>query len=444
MAPARFRLLTLWLLWALPVSAQPADSVKAFSSPHRPLLSWPRSLWTAVVYPLGAFTIYAERTELPRRAVDWFTNSQRTFGVFPQLQLGGETGSGGGVRSFHTNLFGRGKQFAGSYLFSRSNRHQLQVRYRDPALRGGPWQWELGGDFLRTDNGDATINGAAEEDEAFRLRLGQFDLRAALGWSSNAGALAAYTSGLHLEASAGYGRRDLHQVAGLPLTGDAYHGLGRRLSLGWVGGRLAYDSRDYTPPRATLSHPLNYQFPGRILRREGELYHNFRNLAYPERGGLLQVGGELAWGEAGTRFWRQEAEFQRFFTLFWRERVLALRARLDRVMALGSGQIPYADLPTLGGSQRLRGYHRGSLRGQGALLLSAEYRYPVWDTWNAVLFWDEGQAFDRYGQLEPGRLHTAYGAGLVLRTSRAFLLSLHLAHSAEEPALAGFALEQEF
>jgi len=436
------RLSLLLLLWALPVAAQPADSV--FASPRNSPLSWPRLLWTGLVHPLGMFTIYAERTELPRRALDWFTNAERTFGVFPYAQLGGETGSGGGVRSFHSNLFGQGIQFEGFYVFSRSNRHQLQARYRDPAIGGGPWQWELGGGFLRTDSEDATINGVAEESELFRLRLEQLDLRAALGWRHNAGSLEEYTRGFSLEASAGYGRRGLDQVEGLPLAGDAFYGLSRTLSLGWIGGRLAYDSRDYASPQTTLSHPLNYQFPGRILHREGEMYHSFRNLSYPEGGGLLLLGGELAWGEGDSRFVRLEAEAQRFFTLFWRERILALRARLDRVHALGSGKVPYADLPALGGSQRLRGYHRGSLRGEGALLLSAEYRYPIWDTWNAFLFWDEGQVFAEYGQVEPDRFRTAYGAGVVLRTSRALLLSLRVGHSAEEKALTGFSLEQEF
>jgi hypothetical protein len=437
-----FLLLLAGLAAPLPASAQPADSV--FSSPRNYLLSWPRLLWTGLVQPLGAFTVYAERTELPRRAADWFTNAERTFGVFPWVQLGGETGSGGGLRSFHSDLFGRGKQFEGFGIFSRPNRRQFQALYRDPALGGGPWQWELGANLLHTDSEDATINGEAEESEVFRLRLEQFDLRAALGWQSNAGPLAEYTRGLSLEASAGYGRRELAQVEGLSLEGDRFHGLGRALSLGWVGGRLAYDSRDYAPPQGALSHPLNYQFPGRILRREGELYHSFRNLSYPEGGGLLLVGGEVAWGEERTRFARLEAEAQRFFTLFWRERILALRARLDRVVALDSGRIPFADLPALGGSQRLRGYHRGSLRGEGALLLSAEYRYPIWDTWNAFLFWDEGQVFDEYGQVALDRFRTAYGAGVALRTSQALILSLRVGHSNREPALAGFSLEQEF
>ena len=92
----------------------------------------------------------------------------------------------------------------------------------------------------------------------------------------------------------------------------------------------------------------------------------------------------------------------------------------------------------------MRGYRRGSFRGEGSLLFSAEYRYPVWDTWNAFLFWDEGQVFDRYGDLDPGGFEHSYGAGISVRTERAFLFGLRIARSDEEEALAGFSLEKEF
>ena len=106
--------------------------------------------------------------------------------------------------------------------------------------------------------------------------------------------------------------------------------------------------------------------------------------------------------------------------------------------------IPYSDLTTLGGGQRLRGYKRGFFRGQGSLLLSAEYRYPTWDTWNAFLFWDEGQVFSEYGALGRDRFEYSYGAGISLRTERALLLGVCIARSTEEAGLVGFSLEKEF
>lgn len=80
----------------------------------------------------------------------------------------------------------------------------------------------------------------------------------------------------------------------------------------------------------------------------------------------------MASGSDDVGFTRLGAELQRYQTLFWKERVLAVRVRLDKVFPDDDGFAPY-DLPTLGGSTRLRGYKRGTYRGEGALLLAAEF-----------------------------------------------------------------------
>ena len=221
-------------------------------------------------------------------------------------------------------------------------------------------------------------------------------------------------------------------------------GANEAINLLSVGARWAFDDRDFKPPVRTVSHPLNYQFPGRVLLLADDRYYSLRDTAFPERGGLARVEADYVIGSGDVRYFRYAAEIQRFFTLFYSNRILALRARLEKAHPFGDGTIPYSDLTTLGGSQRLRGYKRGHFRDQGSLLFSAEYRYPIWDTWNALLFWDQGQVFGEYGALETDRFEYSYGAGLSLRTERAFLLGLHLARSEEEKALAGVSLEREF
>ena len=210
-----------------------------------------------------------------------------------------------------------------------------------------------------------------------------------------------------------------------------------------LGARLAYDDRDFKPPTRTLTHPLIYQFPGRVLREHGGLFHSFRDLFYPERGGLIQAEFDYVTG-GDADFIRYVAEVQRFHTLFWSNRILAGRLRLEKTHSISGGFVPFPDLPTLGGSQRLRAYERGAFRGEGALLLALEYRYPIWDTWNAFLFYEEGQVFDEYGDLDSGEFNSSIGFGLTLRTEGAFLLGVRVAHSAEEKLLTGFSLEQEF
>ena len=443
------------LLLSAPISDAAADTTDVYATRHNHLLSLPRLLWTGLVYPLGAFTIYAEGEELPRRTMELFTNEAGTFGLFPQVQLGGETGTGGGLRTFHSDLFGRGKMFEAVYVYAGDSRQTWAGLYRDPNIAGSAFYWNAGVAMLQTRHRNATINSAVRHDQNRRFEIEQGDVESVLGWRSGSGELEEYRDNFYLETRLGWASRDLSEDT--PGAGPVEHAgsteranllpgfLREPLTFATIGLRLAYDDRDYKRPARELSHPLNYVLPGRVLQQQGELYYSFRDIAYPERGGLVEIEADFATGSDQVRFWRLGAQVQRFFTLFYRNRILALRVQLDRAHRIGDDHlVPYSDMPTLGGSQRLRGFRRGSLRGEGALLLSAEYRYPIWDTWNAYLFWDEGQVFDQYDQLERGRFRTSYGGGVSLRTERAFLIGLRVGHSAQEDALVGFSLEQEF
>ena len=119
-----------------PSSAQETaigDTNDVFATRHYPLLSLPQTLWSYLVYPVGQFTIYSEHTKLPERARNWFTNEAETFGIFPQVQIGGETRTGGGARLFHSDLFGRDKQLEALYVYSAPERQKGQLLYTDPS-----------------------------------------------------------------------------------------------------------------------------------------------------------------------------------------------------------------------------------------------------------------------------------------------------------------------
>ena len=436
-------------------SAAAADSTDTYETKHYHYLSFPRLLWSAAVYPLGQFAIYAERGELRRRVVDLFTNADGTFGLFPYARLGGETGSGGGFTTFHNDLFGKGKEFHAQFVYAGSGQSG-QAFYSDENVAGGNLYWRADAAYLQTHNEGATINGPIREDELRRLEIERFDLQATLGWRAHADELEEYRSNLSIEGRIGAGTRDLRQrrwvqtlapwdPPGMTKSAAGFGGLGDGITMASFGGRIAWDDRDYKQPTGTISHPLNYQLPGRVLLVSNDQYFSFRDLAYPERGGLLQLEADVVAGSKEVLFLRTVAEVQRFFTLFYKDRILALRALSEKVHPMGENKMaPYSDLPTLGGSQRLRGSRRGVFRGEGSLLLSAEYRYPVWDTWNAFLFWDEGQVFDEYDQVRVGRFRSSWGGGLSLRTETAFLIGLRLSHSSAEHLLTGFSLEKEF
>ncbi|MEW6751201.1 MAG: BamA/TamA family outer membrane protein [Candidatus Latescibacterota bacterium] len=437
-----------------------ADTLEPYRTQDHPVLALPWRAYRVLVDPLGRFVIYAERTELPRRVTDWFTNAERTFGLYPYAQLGGETGTGAGFTAFHTRLFGPGQLASATCVLSAPRRQTAEATYHDANVLGSRWYWTMQAGLLRTDSEDATINGFREaledggqaEDDA-GLRLTAVDASSRLGWRPHAGALEAYRRSASVEVVLGYGLRDLGApgpvLRPLPASGQTaaaarVEGLGERLSLFSAGVGLTLDDRDWRRPARRVSHPLNYRLPGRVLLLADDRYYALRDTVYPERGGLVRATAEVVVGTGDAGFLRLGAEGQRFVTLFYRDRILALRARLDHVDPLSGRFVPYVDLPTLGGGQRLRGFKRGSFRGRGALLLAAEYRWPIWDTWNAYVFWEEGQVFDEYSQVEGGRFRTSLGGGISLRTEQALLARVRVGHSAAEKALLGFALEQEF
>ena len=66
---------------------------------------------------------------------------------------------------------------------------------------------------------------------------------------------------------------------------------------------FVYDDCDYKAPVDQFSHSFNYVFPGRVLTPHQGRFYSLRDLSYPERGGLLAAGFDLATGNEDTRFW---------------------------------------------------------------------------------------------------------------------------------------------
>ena len=152
----------------------------------------------------------------------------------------------------------------------------------------------------------------------------------------------------------------------------------------------------------------------------------------------LHLGAEYARGLANDRgenlrFLRYQAEVVQFvpLPLLPPKRRLALRGLVEKVEPLTGGDVPFYRLPRLGGSERLRGYRSNRFRDEGALLLTAEYRWPVWDNLDAVLFAEAGRVFDGYEGLALDALHASYGGGFHLVTGSKLAFRLELAGSDE-------------
>lgn len=434
--------------------AADVDSSDVYGSKSQSfLLAFPSYLWSAAVFPIGRLTVYAEHTKLFARYHSFFTNKAGTFGLFPQFQPGGETGTGGGARMFASDLFGKNKKLEAFYIFSGARGNTGAGAYLDPNLLGSSLFWRVEGTYLQTRNRSAAINSAIRDDPDRRFEIQQIDALSSVGWRLNSGPLAPFQRNVSLEGWFGYGRRNLRIYEGTdaPLVHAGHttqasliKGADDDIYLYRAGGRITLDDRDYKRPTSTLFLPINYPIPGRILTFADGLYHSYRDLGYPERGGLLSAEAEIVTASDDFEYYRVAAQASRYFTLFWPNRVLALNAQIEKIRGIDGNDVPYTELATMGGSTSARGYRRGYFRGQGSLVLNAEYRYPIWDTWNAFVFWDESQIFDHFDDIDSDGFRSSFGGGIAFRTPIGLLGKLQVSHSAEESALIGFALDQSF
>lgn len=168
----------------------------------------------------------------------------------------------------------------------------------------------------------------------------------------------------------------------------------------------------------------------------------------PFQGWVLTASGEAAIApektDQGNRFgytsYSVDAQF--FLPLYAPYRVLVFRQYFTRVDPLGGNELAFFHLPILDVHHGLRSFERNRFRDRGILLYNVEYRYPIWQTWDAFLFVDAGQTFDEYSDIFD---EFEYSGGVGIRfMNRERLLFLLQVGFGSEGAEFLFSLEQQF
>ena len=61
---------------------------------------------------------------------------------------------------------------------------------------------------------------------------------------------------------------------------------------------------------------------------------------------------------------------------------------------LGKAEVPFTELPTMGGSRYMLAVYNGRFRGESAAVAALQYRYPILAYVDAAVFSSFGNAFD--------------------------------------------------
>jgi outer membrane protein assembly factor BamA len=164
-------------------------------------------------------------------------------------------------------------------------------------------------------------------------------------------------------------------------------------------------------------------------------YDNRDEPLNPRSGGFYRV--EAAYYDdrdfGAYSFRRWDVEVQKYFPFFNQRRVIAVRGRLQSTDTNPGQQVPFFLLPTLGGSEDLRGFREFRFRDKQSVVFNLEYRWEAFSGLDLALFGDAGNVFEKTGDIRLDELETAYGVGFRFNASKSVFLRMDIGFSHEGP-----------
>lgn len=410
----------------VPHAAHP-DSVPYRTDPAlgRQLLKVPAAVLHTAIMPLKWSVIWVEEHDVIDRVSNFFVNDAGTAGFYPSFSIGGRTPFSAGVTYFNRDLFGRGHSLdLGTYYTNRKN-YRLDINYQVPVRDSRSYEFGMKGGMRKNNDQDIYIGGnEADSDTEVDYAIEQYTLQAEFGYLLRPQLLARFRNGFKYT--------DITQVGQFTETGEPlrdvidYDGFGLdRAILLSSGINATLDRRNGGVTKvssgALSAATSSYDFKQTKLRVQSGMLLD-AGLSYSRSVDDDQYEYVTYYGE-----WQQYIPLPGLPP----DRRLALRTRLEKRYPFGQASVPFYERSVLGDADNLRGYDQDRFRNLGSLLLTLEYRYPIWDTWDAVVFTDQGQVFRHYEQINLERFHGAVGTGLRFMTASDFLFRVEVAFSKE-------------
>ena len=397
------------------VDAEDGESV--LRQVGRGALFIPRAAFEIALSPVRGGLWAYDRYQLGERWMQWFFNDERTIGVYPTVFLDSGFGFTGGGRFVWRDIFGEQEHFS----LRASTGGQYWTAIRGSAHTGnrfGRVEFELRGEyeerpkdrFFGIGNRDETdtipamtidpLTDPTAIDTRYRQQMMRTSLEADVRLVSDlhlraAGALTDVEFG-----SSDYGNASIEEVY---MTDQLVGFEGVRHAYGEL--ELAWDSR------------------GRYTRWEPSSLDSIGWLA------SIYAGREAV--EDLPDFWRVGGDAQYYLRIGTGPRVITARVRAEAVSG-SIEEVPFDELPKLGGTKYLRGYETDRFRDRAAALGTIEYRWDLAWFLMANLFVDAGRVAPSVGDLtSEGDLRVGYGIGLDAYTERYFVARVNLASSVD-------------
>jgi hypothetical protein len=195
--------------------------------------------------------------------------------------------------------------------------------------------------------------------------------------------------------------------------------------VGWGGVRYVYSELE-----------LRFDSRRRANDFEPEPFYSVGSLA-------AVFGGRVHRLDHAPDYGRYGIDLQQFVRLDDGPRVLALRLRGEAVSGTRA-EVPFTELPQLGGADELRGYATDRFRDRALTVGSIEYAWDLSSVLSASLFVDVGRVFGSLDDFGIGQLRAGYGVALSGHTEHSFGFRGSLASSIDGGLLLSLSFNQVF
>jgi hypothetical protein len=342
---------------------------------------------------------------------DWynrvFFNDAQTIGLYPTISIDSALGVTAGAGFVDHELFGEHEQLALQAAASNRYRQIYSASLASGNRLGDRFSLELDAGYERRPhdafygigNGDRVATTAAPIDPLVDSTSVEAQYRQDRARISVAADLRAWER-LHIRAAGAvsevqFGGAD----QGAPVT-TVYD---QRGLIGWGGIQYSYSELELrwdSRRGATVMEPP----------------------AVYSTGGLAAVyAGRVNRLDAGPDFWRYGIDLQKFVRITEGPRVITAHFHGEAVTGRRD-EVPFTELPKLGGPTYLRGYALDQFRDRVAAFGSVAYEWDLSQWFSAELFVDAGRVYPAVTELSLDHMRMGYGLGVEAHSTQNFVL----------------------
>jgi len=389
---------------------QPSDGESAARTAGRTLLFVPRGVLELAMAPIRGSIWANERYHIAARVGSLLFNDARTFGVYPLVFFESTQGVLVGAQletgfSRHDRL----KLFAGV----GPSRYRVDGKFRSTGHFDDHVAFTVYGEYDRQPNARFYGIGNADEVDTPLMPVDAFD--------EDIATLTYYED--RLARAAG--------IVDVRMSPATYIS---------AAGAIAHRGRDESsrgPSTEAVFEPATLvDFDSyRAGYGELELRYDTRGPAstwqprmVTSKGSLAAAYGGLETVEPGPTFWRYGVDLQHYILIGSGPRVIAGRFEVEGISA-ASDEVPFTELPALGGRAWLRGYPLDRFRDRVAVAGTAEYQWDLSRELYASLFVDVGRVYPALDDLTFDDLRCGYGIALEGHSHRSLLARVSIASS---------------